>query len=46
MLHKKIDDDPAKPKYTVREPWVGYQFHNPFYPDSQSVATGEGTVPF
>ena len=45
-LHKKMDDDPAKPKYILRKPWVGYRFHNPFYPDSRSVATDEGTVPF
>jgi two-component system KDP operon response regulator KdpE len=46
MLRKKIEDDPAKPKYTLTKPWVGYRFHNPFNPDSRSVATDEGTVPF
>jgi two-component system KDP operon response regulator KdpE len=26
---KKIEDDPAQPKYILTEPWVGYRFHNP-----------------
>jgi two-component system, OmpR family, KDP operon response regulator KdpE len=29
MLRKKIEDDPAKPKYLLTEPWVGYRFRNP-----------------
>jgi len=29
-LRKKVEDDPAKPKYIVTEPWVGYRFCDPF----------------
>jgi two-component system KDP operon response regulator KdpE len=25
-LRKKIEANPAKPKYIVTEPWVGYRF--------------------
>jgi two-component system, OmpR family, KDP operon response regulator KdpE len=28
-LRKKIEEDPAQPKYLLTEPWVGYRFHNP-----------------
>ncbi|MDP8990099.1 MAG: response regulator transcription factor, partial [Acidobacteriota bacterium] len=34
MLRRKIEDDPAKPKYIQTEPWVGYRFRNPSDPDS------------
>jgi two-component system, OmpR family, KDP operon response regulator KdpE len=28
-LRQKVEDDPAKPKYIVTEPWVGYRFCHP-----------------
>jgi two-component system KDP operon response regulator KdpE len=28
-LRQKIEDDPAKPKYILTEPWLGYRFRNP-----------------
>jgi two-component system, OmpR family, KDP operon response regulator KdpE len=28
-LRKKIEDEPAQPKYILTDPWVGYRFHNP-----------------
>jgi two-component system KDP operon response regulator KdpE len=32
ILRKKIEEDPAKPKFILTEPWVGYRFHNPSPP--------------
>jgi two-component system KDP operon response regulator KdpE len=29
QLRKKIERDPARPKYIVTEPWVGYRFQSP-----------------
>ena len=29
QLRKKIETDPARPKYIVTEPWVGYRFQSP-----------------
>jgi two-component system KDP operon response regulator KdpE len=38
-LRQKVEDDPAKPKYIVTEPWVGYRFCNPL--DGSPAAPGE-----
>jgi len=29
QLRKKIEPNPAKPKYLLTEPWVGYRFRLP-----------------
>ncbi len=35
-IRKKIEDDPARPKYLLTEPWVGYRFCDPSEPESPS----------
>jgi two-component system KDP operon response regulator KdpE len=42
MLRKKIEDDPARPRYIVTEPWVGYRFVNPSGLDQPDGSLGQG----
>jgi two-component system KDP operon response regulator KdpE len=37
QLRKKIEADPARPKYIVTEPWVGYRFQAPNESPSKSA---------
>jgi two-component system KDP operon response regulator KdpE len=37
QLRKKIEADPARPKYIVTEPWVGYRFQVPNESPSKSA---------
>jgi two-component system KDP operon response regulator KdpE len=41
MLRRKIEDDPARPKYIQTEPWVGYRFCNPSDPNGHPDLSDE-----
>jgi len=34
MLRKKVEDEPARPRYILTEPWLGYRFRNPESPEA------------
>jgi len=40
QLRKKIEKDPAQPKYILTEPWVGYRFQPP---KAAAKSSGRGT---
>jgi two-component system KDP operon response regulator KdpE len=40
LLRKKIENDPAHPKYLVTEPWLGYRFCSPAESDSPRSNAG------
>ncbi|HLY17564.1 MAG TPA: response regulator transcription factor [Bryobacteraceae bacterium] len=39
QLRKKIEPEPAKPRYILTEPCVGYQFHTPAEPKKEEELT-------
>lgn len=40
QLRKKIEKDPAQPKYVLTEPWVGYRFQPPKAAAAKTTARG------
>jgi two-component system KDP operon response regulator KdpE len=40
-LRKKIENNPAQPKYILTEPWVGYRFRDPTDADTSVPDAGE-----
>lgn len=41
QLRKKLEADPARPKYILTEPWVGYRFQSPRANNAKSSARKE-----
>ena len=44
MLRKKIEDNPAEPKYLLTEPWVGYRFRDPSQPEPGPPASDDNVL--
>ena len=40
-LRKKIENNPAQPKYILTEPWVGYRFYDPSENEPSAPTAGE-----
>jgi two-component system, OmpR family, KDP operon response regulator KdpE len=43
QLRKKIEKDPAQPKYILTEPWVGYRFQAPQAKSGAGKSVGKGS---